>query len=243
MTDSEKLISLVLGNRADEAIARLEAGTYERSILRDIAPGELTVPLPLYMLTLINDIWFARDTFADFYMPTVERNRAGIRRMKSYWAARFGYAMETEPDMYMFRNEVPYFAAEDWDMEFLLDGDMEKLVHMGYNRDEVEMCCAILTYDKPVIDKHIAKGTNPDVYISGLYTPEIASEMSHDAYSGISTCYDTMTDVQDYGADRFFDEPEGGRILRYSTLDLQILIRGAAYVQLLNLLESCSRNH
>lgn len=228
---------MVLSNRTDEAIAVLESGAYDERLLEDIALGRFTRPLPLYMLTMINDVWFSSGKWAGFYIPTVERNRREIARMKRYWGQRYGYPVGEVPDLSIYEDEVPHFD-KDWTVKDLFDADMDTLIGMGYDRDEVEMCYAILVYDKPTIDKHIAKGTNPDVYICGDFPPDKAKDFPSDSYSGISACENPLDDVQIcYGTDNFFELPEDGKIRPFTWEQIRGLIRGAAYTQLLDRLE------
>lgn len=237
MTRDEQLISLVLSNRTDEATAVLESGAYDERLLEDIAQGRFTRPLPLYMLTMINDVWFSSGKWAGFYIPTVERNRREIARMKRYWGQRYGYPVGEVPDLSIYEDEVPYFG-KDWSLKDSLDADMDTLIGKGYDRDEVELCYAALVYDKPTIDKHIAKGTNPNVYICGGFPPDWAQDHPDAGYSAISACEDPIFDVQICdGTDIFWELPRDGKIRPFTWEQIRGLIRGAAYMQLRDRLE------
>lgn len=53
---------------------------------------------------------------------------------------------------------------------------MDKLVGMGYDKNEVELCYAVLTYNVELLKKHLGLKTNPDVFIGEItYQPMLHS--------------------------------------------------------------------
>ena len=196
------LIALVVANRADEAIALMEHGEYDRSVLTDIrrleefAPSEVSCynriesPLGLYQITQANKVYFSCDTWSDKALPSVEKIRLQIARLERYWD-KLGLPVYEPIDFRKFKNLCQHFC-DDWSFEDLFDGTEEELVALGYDRNEVKMCYALLLYDKDEIERQIALGTNPDVGITGEFPPPVNK---HDFYCGLEAAENSLFDV------------------------------------------------
>lgn len=196
-----ELVSLVIANRADEAIIILDGDDYDKDILNDLfayseISGEYaeTFPLPLYLLTKANEIYFRHDDFRDTVMPIVHRNREGIKKLLNYWESK-GYPIDVPIDFEKYRELCAHFYfQDDDDWDYLLDGTLSQLIEKGYDENEAKMCMALLTYDKPEIDHQITLGTNPDVWISGDVSPEFCDWKT--GMNGLTSAYDSVSDAQ-----------------------------------------------
>lgn len=238
-----QLVSLVLANRAEEAIAILEEGDFDKDILENLFDFEEfgsyepeSFALPLYLITKANDSYFSHDDFRDFIMPVVYRNRKGATKLLEYWKSQ-GYPIEAPIHFENYRDLVahfPYGDENDWD--YLLDGSISQLIEKGYDENEARMCMALLTYDKPEIDRQIRLGTNPDVWISGDVRAEICDEST--GMNGLSTSYDSVSDAQICFDDWYYWESDPDDELRPANYNqIRGLFCAAAYEQLIPTLE------
>lgn len=123
-------------------------------------------------------------------------------------------------------------------MESLLDGNLEELVALGYDKDEVEFCYAVLTYKSDLIQKHIALRTNPDVYISANIPPGMGSATDGESYNALVCCNTFYRDAFDcYGLGTFWENTQTQRV---EVRDVHLLLEAAAYQDLENKLMSLS---
>lgn len=242
-----KLISLVLANRADEAIAILEEGDFDKDILDDLflfsefgGADPEPFALPLYIITRANEIYFFHDGFKDFIMPVVKRNREGITKLLKYWKSK-GYPVEDTVHFENYRELVahfPYDGDDDWD--YLLGGSLSQLVENGYDENEAKMCMALLTYDKHEIDHQIELGTNPDVWISGDIQSEDCN--AYDGMNGLDTAYNSVMDAQIcYGNWHYWESNPGYELEPVGYYQIRGLLGAAAYEQLIPTLERLAR--
>ena len=117
-------------------------------------------------------------------------------------------------------------------MKDLLEGDLDKLVGMGYDKNEVELCYAVLTYNVELLKKHLGLKTNPDVFIGGDYLPADAPQYSSECYNALHFCDTVISDAMSlYGLALFYENqysvPVGLR-------DIETLLQAAAYTDLQN---------
>ena len=107
-------------------------------------------------------------------------------------------------DFFDYQSECAHF--KDWDLDELLDGNLDELVALGYNKDEVEFCYAVLTYKPDLIQKHIALRTNPNVYISGDIPPGTGYASDGESYNALDFCHTVYCDAFDcYGLAAFWE--------------------------------------
>ena len=106
---------------------------------------------------------------AEKVIDLLETESMDMRTLLDYWDKRWNYPVNRPMDFSYYQEMCAHF--KDWDMDELLEGNLDDLVASGYNKDEVELCYAVLTYRPDLIRKHILLRTNPDVYISGNITP------------------------------------------------------------------------
>lgn len=244
---TSKLVSLVIANRANEAIAIIENGDFDKAIFDDILQfcdfgnNESQCKLPLYMLTLANEIYFENDDFRESIMPIVFRNRDGINVLKNYWES-MGFPINSGINFSDYKEYVQYFLeCDDDDIEYLLDGTLEELITKGYDVNEVKFCCALLTYDKKEIDRQVSLGTNPNVWISANVYPQDCD--SHEGMNGLSTAYDSVSDAQIcYGLWAYWESNEGENLPNADWATIRGLLGAAAYEQLIPQLEKLSKN-
>ena len=188
---------------------------------------------------MANELYFASDRFTEAVMPAVIRNRAGITQLKEYWKSK-GYPVDKTVDFSDYRVLVAHF--DDFgeqDYEYMLDGKLEDLVKMGYDENEAKFCYALLTYDKPEIDRQLDLGTNPDVWISGDVSPEKCDYM--DGMNGLSSAYDAVSDAQIcYGLWHYWDSNKGDNLTNAEWTTIRGLLSASAYEAIIPQLERLS---
>lgn len=222
------LITLVMQNQAEKVIDLLESGIIDTSILNDI--GCCESPLPLYKLSLCNEILLDDDNWSESFLPIVECNRKGCKALLDYWKRRWNCPVDRPVNFFDYQDVCTYF--RDWDMDEVLDGDMNELVALGYDKDEVEFCYAVLTYKPDLIQKHIALRTNPDVYISGDVPPGAGSATDGECYNALVFCNTVYCDAFDcYNLAAFW---ENAQIRHAEVCDVHLLVEAAAYRDLEN---------
>ena len=106
---------------------------------------------------------------AEKVIDLLETESVDMRTLLDYWDKRWNYPVNRPMDFSYYQEMCAHF--KDWDIDELLEGNLDDLVALGYNKDEIELCYAVLTYRPDLIRKHILLRTNPDVYISGNITP------------------------------------------------------------------------
>lgn len=225
---SDSLVSSVMQNQAEKAIGLLESGRLDIRFLDNI--GRCKNPLPLYKLSLCNAILLDNDNWAESFLPVVERNRQGCKTLLDYWEKRWDCPVSHPMDFSDYQEECAHF--KGWNMENLLDGNLEELVALGYDKDEVEFCYAVLVYKSDLIQKHIALRTNPDVYISANIPPGTGYATDGESYNALVCCNTFCCDAFDcYGLGTFW---ENAQIQRVEVRDVHLLLEAAAYQDLEN---------
>lgn len=231
------LLSHIMQNHADAAIEILKSGNFNKYILTDV--GCCSVLLPLYQLSICQDIMLSTDNWADFYRPVIERNRKEVSRLLNFWKVEYNYPIEKGIDFSKYEEYCGHFY--DWNFEDLLDGSLDKLIDLGYNRDEALLCYGVLGYHSAILNEQIAKETNPDVYISGDIKPQMASCEDGESYNALVSCNTFACDIVDcYAFGRFWEDTD--KILKVESRDIYDLLQGAAYTQLYKRLTNIKRN-
>lgn len=222
----------MMQNCSSQAIHILQSGDYDHHMLEDV--GAFENPLPLYRISVCQKIILSDMEWRDYYIPVVERNRKECNELLQYWKDVFHYPIEEKVDFGLYEDACAHFG--DLDMEELLGGSVEELVKMGYDKDEILLCYATLTYNSKILNEQIAKKTNPNVYISAEMQPEKANIRDFTSYNAYDTAYTIVGDLFDcYGFGRFWEEDN-------VPLDVDIrtlceLLEGAAYTQLIQKLK------
>ena len=221
--ECNSLVSLVMQNQAEKVIDLLESGNVDTKILNDI--GCCSSPLPLYKLSLCNAILLEDDNWSKSFLPIVERNRKGCKTLLDYWDKRWNYPVHIPVDFFDYQDECAHF--KDWDIDELLDANLDELVALGYNKDEVELCYAVLTYKLDLIRTHIILRTNPNVYISGDIPPGTGYASDGESYNALTFCNTVYCDAFDcYGLAAFW---ESEQIEQAIVRDVYLLLEAAAY--------------
>lgn len=217
------LVALVMQNQAEKVIDLLESDVIDTRILNDI--GCCSSPLPLYKLSLCNAILLDDDNWSKSFLPVVERNRKGCKTLLDYWEKRWNCPVDCPVNFFDYQDVYTYY--RDWDIDELLDGTMDELVALGYDKDEVEFCYAVLTYKPDLIQKHIALRTNPNVYISGDIPPGTGYASDGESYNALVFCNTVYCDAFDcYGYGAFWENT----LKRPAEVhDVLLLIETAAY--------------
>lgn len=224
--DLDELVVLVMQNKAEQVIHLIESGNFDKSLLEDV--GCCEHPLPLYKLSLCNMILLDTDGWRSDILPIVEQNRQNCRLLLDYWRTRWNYPVDVPMDFESYQYECAHF--KDWDMEDLLDGDLDTLKAMGYDEDEVEFCYAVLTYKADLIQKHLDLRTNPDVCISASLAPGEGKAWDGESYNALNDCYSFCWDeFYCYDLWRHWISSGGEQVRVRDVLDL---LQVAAYCEL-----------
>lgn len=179
-----RLICCVFQNMADEAIDILETKRYSKSLLENI--GLLNKPFPLYWLVKCNEILLEDTNWVnDYYNNVVVPSLNNCRCLLKYFESN-GLDFAGDVDYSLFPEERGHFV--DCDMDEILDGDLDYLIKKGYDADECLLCHAVLTGNIEEIDRQIKKKTNPDVWISGDFMPEVANATDGSSYNAVVAC-------------------------------------------------------
>ena len=149
-------------------------------------------PFPLYWLIKCNEILLDDPNWTKEYYDNVVPSLSNCRRLLKYFEDK-NLNLAGDVDYSLFPEERGHFV--DFEMGALLDGDLDHLVSMGYDADECLLCHAVLTGDIDEIDRQIKKKTNPDVWIEGYNTPELASV--EDGYNALEACKTFYCDCYD----------------------------------------------
>ncbi len=227
----DRLVACVVQNQADMAIAIIESGAFDEGLLTDLKCCEN--PLPLYKLSMCNDILLSEADWGECFRPVVERNREGCRRLLEFWKHGCGYPVDEPMDFGSYQYECAHF--KDWDLEDLLDGTVDELVALGYDRNEVELCYAVLTYKAELIEKHIGLRTNPDVFISGELPAGEGKRDDYESYNALDACSNYYDDALFLYPSASFWEAED--IMPIRVRDVHLLLEAAAYCDLENRLK------
>ena len=229
----DPLVTLVLQNDADRVIAQIETGDFDPKVLEDV--GCCDHPLPLYKLSVCSYIYLALPEWVERMQPLIDRNLEGCRRLLDYWASK-GYPVHEPMD---FENYAPYCAPYgDCDYEDFFDVELDDLVAMGYDRNEAEMCYAVLSYKPDLIEKHLCLRTNPNVYISGECSP-LGADMDNGYCAYRDTCL-TISEANGLHGYHCFWERDWFAVA-YAR-DARVLLRMAAYCELVIKLEQVMKS-
>lgn len=137
-------------------------------------------------------------------------------------------------DFYNYPDACAHF--KDWNIDEVLDGNLDELIALGYDKDEAEFCYAVLTYKPDLIQKHIAMRTNPDVYISGEIPPGTGWITDGESYNALNCCNTFYHDaINCYGLAVFWKNKEVSPI---TGDDVDLLLEAAAYRDLEKKLKS-----
>ena len=250
MNETEKntidLIKAVFANRVDTVKQIISSQNFKQSVLTDVfgvllkienkddenSQDEIHDIFPLYYLTLCNKIYLESDNWNEFYKETVKRNLEGCYNLIKYWK-ELGFAVDITIDFSKFRELCAHFPYGDDEMEWLLDGDINKLKTLGYDEKECLLCYSILIYNKPVIWELLEQKVNPDVWISGNCKPDQCSMA--EGMNGLNTIRDSLSDPQIcYGYDLYYDEMKLDKMPYPDYNQFRAIFGGAAYQEILN---------
>lgn len=224
--DLDELVALVMQNKAEQVIELIESGNFDKSLLEDV--GCCEHPLPLYKLSLCNKILLDTDGWSCDALSTIEQNRQNCRLLLDYWRTRWNYPVDVPMDFESYQYECAH--CKDWDMEDLLDGDLDTLKAMGYDEDEVEFCYAVLTYKADLIQKHLDLRTNPDVCISASLAPGEGKAWDGESHNALNDCCSFCWDeFHCYDLWRYWSS---SHVENVRVGDAQALLQVAAYCEL-----------
>lgn len=224
---TQELLCRIMQNNADEAIAILESGEYDKDVLDDVEG--FSHALPLYQLSVCQKILLDIGDWVEDYIPVIDRNKKGCDKLLTYWKELFNYPVDTPVDFSLYDENLGHLS--DTPIEDLLDGSIDQLVSMGYDKDEVLLCHAVLTHNSPVISEQIRKGTNPDVWISARVEPGKGTADNGACLNALDFCDDIVEENLNGDETGMFWE-DGESLFGVSTFDLNNLLEGAAYDRL-----------
>lgn len=230
---TQKLLSCIMENMADEAIEILRAGNFNKDILEDV--GGFEAKLPLYMITrfhyiLIDDV----ESWSEWVRPAMAQQLEGCRKLLDFWKSEYGYILDDEINFGPFADSCKQFDPEIWDYEMLFDADLQTLVSLGYTADECEFCYAILTFNHELIQKHLALGTDAEVNIADKPRAEIkGDDVYEDCYNALRACGEVYWDAYTiYNLTKFVFAGNDKRLIDIKTSHIEELLQAAAYAQL-----------
>lgn len=236
----------VLANKVDAVKEIISSQNFKQSVLTDVfgvlikigkkddenSQNEIHDIFPLYYLTLCNKIYLESDKWKEFYKETVKRNLEGCNNLIKYWK-ELGYPIEKPVDFSKYRDLCAHFPYGDDEMEWLLDGDIDKLKALGYEEKECLLCYSILTYNKPVIWKLLEQKVNPDVWISGMHKPEDCDDIN--GLNGMSAIYDSLSDPYiRYGYNLYYEDCNLDKMPYPDYVKFRAIFGAAAYQEILN---------
>lgn len=230
LSNTKRLVCCVFQNMADEAIEILESGDFDKNIFDDV--GLFANPFPLYLISLCN-LTYADDNEwrKDFLDEVIIPMRRQCHQLIDYFRQK-GYPVDNPVDFTPYPDERRHFS-RSWNMESLLDGTEEELVKKGYDLNECRLCYAVLIGDLDTINRQIAMGTNPDVWISGEQNPEDANEIDDESHNALNACMEyTWSPFDCYGLSGYWRD---GVQKIYNDIDyrvLSLLVQGAFYNQI-----------
>ena len=225
---TQRLISCVMQNMADEAIEILRMGFFNKKVMEDV--GGCQGKLPLAMITrcyhiLLDDV----SSWNESFQHIVEQQKAECKKLMDFWLSEYGYPVYDEIDFGPYEDDCGHFD-KFFDMEDLLDADIETLETLGYTRDECEFCYAVLTYRHDLITKHLKLGTLADIDISCHPRGFAVEGESYNALRECNTFYCDAFDI--HGLVRYMKEGYARRITEVYEGDFSLLLQAAAYCQL-----------
>lgn len=227
-----KLISCVMENMADEAIEILRAGNFNKDILNDV--DGFTVPLPLHMITKLNNILLCDvDSWSEWFRPTIRQMYRECMKLMRFWETEYGYTMTSDIDFSPYEEYCRHFD-DGWDYEMLFDANLDTLLTLGYTENECEFCHAVIIYKHDLIQKHLALGTPADVNIGNRpHNEKEDGKYIDDAYNVLAVCNTAYSDSYDvHGLARFIHAGYDKKLIKVEWGDLQELLRAGAYTQL-----------
>lgn len=224
--DLDELVALVMQNTVEQVIHLIESGNFDKSLLEDV--GCCEHPLPLYKLSLCNMILLDTDGWSSDALSTIEQNRQNCRLLLDYWRTRWNYPVDVPMDFESYQYECAHW--KDWDMDELLDGDLDTLKAMGYDEDEVEFCYAVLTYKADLIQKHLGLRTNPDVCISASLAPGEGKAWDGESHNALNDCYSFCWD--EFHCYDLWCYWSSSHVENVRVGDAQALLQVAAYCEL-----------
>lgn len=230
--NTQDLLSCIMQNKADQAIAILESGDYDKDILKDV--GAFINPLPLYQLTVCQAILLGDDDWDKNVVPTVERNRQECDKLLKYWADKFHYPVGDEINFMSYEDE---FERSSTPLEEVFGRTLDELESLGYNRDEVLLCYGVLTHDSIILKEQLRKKTNPDVYIPVKTVANLGAK-GEDAWNhAIYSCETHISHIFDDLSFIMFWEPNDDLIYVHPEY-ISSLVEAAAYTRLLKELKN-----
>ena len=234
---TQRLISCVMQNMADEAIKILRSGFFNKKVLEDVGGCQGKLPLPMitrcYRI-LLDDV----SSWNKSFQHIVIQQKEECQRLMEFWASEYGYPAYDEIDFAPYEDDCCHFD-KYWNLEDLLDADIETLQTLGYTKDECEFCYAVLTYRSDLITKHLKLGTIADIDISDHPRGFAVEGESYNALRECNTFYCDAFDI--YGLARYMEEGFGRRIAQVDERDFSLLLQAAAYCQLEKKITSLER--
>ena len=226
--NTERLISCVMENMADEAIRILRSGFFNKKVLKDVGGCEARVPLSMITrcyYILLDDV----SSWNESFQHIVIQQKSECKKLMDFWFTEYGCPVYEEIDFAPYENDCNHFD-KYWGLEDLLDADIDTLETLGYTKDESEFCYAVLTYRYDLIQKHLQLGTLADIDISDHPRGFAVEGETYNALRECNTFYCDAFDI--YGLSHYLKEGYAKRITQVDERDFKLLLQAAAYCQL-----------
>lgn len=222
------LLSHVMQNHADEAIALLKSGDFDHALLENVACS--IHPLKLYQISMLYRPLLAHTCWSKEVLPIIERNREGCDKLLAFWEQHYHYPIHHPFNFTPYEEDcchMNYLKSES-NYDYFFEKSFDALICEGYNANELRLCYATLTFDTKRINELLQQDTNPDVFISG-YFPAGTSEEAADfnGYNALNYCDTIYSDV--FNCRGLFDYLKSETVLEVDSEAMHLLLAAAAY--------------
>lgn len=146
----------------------------------------------LYRLAYSNYLLLSDDDWNPSCFPVIEQCRKGCREILEYLQTIISIPNSFESDLKQHFKHFAYYD-DDEDFEWMLDGSLSQLVSLGYREIDCLLYEAGMKLNYSEVERLLEIGANPDVHISGDFTPTQAKDedLKYDVYCltvDLNTC-------------------------------------------------------
>ena len=242
--NTQRLAKAVFSSNTQVVKKIIESGDFNHDILSDVIKGWCTEPeeysiyegippIPLYYISLCNKIyldshwWKDPRPIAGKEMPALAKEYLKrCTELLDYWQS-IGYDVSTPIDFSKYRKICAPFLHETF--EYLMFGDMETMLKRGYNKDEIDLTYALMTYDKTTIFELLEKRVNPNVWMSATRDAGHCDPVC--AQNGFEIIIDSIADYN-HGLLLAMEKP-----WLISSVSVRSVFAAAAYQEIMNKIE------
>lgn len=214
------LILYILQCRAKDFIERFEA--QENRCFAGV--------YSLYMMAYSNYLILSDDTWLPSCMTIVEPCREGCQKIMEYLRSIIEIPNSFESDLKAYLSHFAFYEYED-DLDYMLDGSLQELISLGYRDIDCRLYEAGMKLNYDEVERLMSNGANPDVHISGGYSPEKAVEAAlYDVYCLSDDVTERVFNAVDlYGVYAYWKSGVRCETQTVDDRDLNAFFQGAAY--------------